>query len=260
LNPRVIKPEGFKWLDRVVNLCAAQGIYTILDLHTVPGGQNGDWHSDSGHHIAEFWNHKDFQDRAIWLWQELANHYTGNRWIAGYNPLNEPCDPTHVRLQAWYHRAYEAIRAIDPDHILFLDGNTFASDFSHFDVDETCKNWENTVYSVHDYSLYGFPLSKQPYTGSDEQKAKVKRSYFRKVQWMKENNLPIWNGEFGPVYAREQYDGDKTNKINASRIQLLKDQLDVYDEDGIPWTIWLYKDIGYQGIFSWYLVIGDFRC
>jgi hypothetical protein len=64
---------------------------------------------------------------------------------------------------------------------------------------------------------------------------------------MKDNNFPIWNGEFGPVYARRQYDGDATDEINTSRIQLLKDQLDVYDEDNISWSIWLYKDIGYQG-------------
>lgn len=66
---------------------------------------------------------------------------------------------------------------------------------------------------------------------------------------MKENNLPIWNGEFGPVYARKEYDGEKeTAKINESRIALLKDQLEVYDEDRISWSIWLYKDIGYQGM------------
>ncbi|KAI5781410.1 glycoside hydrolase superfamily [Geopyxis carbonaria] len=248
MNPRVLKPEGFKWLDRVVNLCAEQGIYTILDLHTVPGGHNGDWHSDSGHHLAEFWRHKDFQDRGIWLWQQLAEHYKGNPWIAGYNPLNEPCDPTHSRLQAWYHQLYAAVRAIDPDHILFLDGNTFASDFSHFDVETTCKVWTNTVYSVHDYSTYGFPLSRETYTGTDEQRARIKRGYERKVAWMKANNLPIWNGEWGPVYARRQYDGDKTDDINRSRIQLLKDQLEVYDEDNISWSIWLYKDIGYQGM------------
>jgi aryl-phospho-beta-D-glucosidase BglC (GH1 family) len=42
MNPMVMKPDGFKWLDRVVNLCAEQGIYTILDLHTVPGGMQWD--------------------------------------------------------------------------------------------------------------------------------------------------------------------------------------------------------------------------
>jgi hypothetical protein len=42
--------------------------------------QNTDWHSDSGVHIANFWLHKDFQDRAIWLWEELSKHYKGNPW------------------------------------------------------------------------------------------------------------------------------------------------------------------------------------
>ena len=75
MNPRVLKTEGFKHLDRVIDLCAKHGIYTILDLHTAPGGQNTDWHADAGTHIANFWIHKDFQDRLVWLWSEIAKHY-----------------------------------------------------------------------------------------------------------------------------------------------------------------------------------------
>lgn len=52
MNPRVLKDSGFKHLDRVINICAQHGIYTILDLHTAPGGQNTDWHADHGGHIA----------------------------------------------------------------------------------------------------------------------------------------------------------------------------------------------------------------
>ncbi|KAI5803494.1 glycoside hydrolase superfamily [Peziza echinospora] len=249
LNPRVLKEEGIKWLDRVVGICAKEGIYTIIDLHTVPGGQNGDWHSDSAHHVAEFWNHKDFQDRAIWLWEKLADHYKGNPWIAGYNPLNEPCDPTHSRLQEWYNRVYTSIRAIDPHHILFLDGNTFASDWTHFSPPETCQKWENTVYSIHDYSNFGFPNPHPAYTSTLEERAKVRKSYEKKVEWMHANNLPIWNGEFGPVYARKQFDaGVDIEATNTSRILLLRDQLEIYDEEKIPWSIWLYKDIGFQGM------------
>ncbi|RPB01189.1 glycoside hydrolase [Choiromyces venosus 120613-1] len=185
--------------------------------------QNGDWHADIARH-----------DRSIWLWEKLAEHFKGNPWIAGYSPLNEP--------------VYEAIRKIDGNHILFLDGNTFASDFSHSDVKETCGKWENTVYSVHDYSNYGFPSASEVYTGAETQKAKLGRGYQRKVVWMKQNNLPIWNGEFGPVYARKMYDGADTDKTNESRTKLLDGQLKIYDEDRISWSIWLYKDIGYQGM------------
>ena len=40
LFPFKINQEGFKQLDRVVKICADHAIYTIFDLHAVPGGQN----------------------------------------------------------------------------------------------------------------------------------------------------------------------------------------------------------------------------
>ena len=47
---------------------------------------------------------------------------------------------------------------------------------------------------------------------------------------MVERGLCVWNGEWGPVYAREQYDGQQTEQINESRYCLLKDQLEIYDK------------------------------
>ncbi|KAF5370616.1 hypothetical protein D9758_001953 [Tetrapyrgos nigripes] len=246
MNPRVLKSSGFKHLDRVIDLCAQHEIYTILDLHAVPGGQNTDWHSDHGGHIANFWVHKDFQDRTVWLWEELAKHYKDNKWIAGYNPLNEPTDPYHTRVIQFYDRVYAAIRSIDPDHAIFFDGNTFASDFSHFG--EAHKNWDNTAYSIHDYSLFGFPGAPEEYTGTETQQHRLRRSYEKKREWMDQRGLCVWNGEWGPVYARRQFDGDATDQINAIRYRVLQDQLAIYKKDSLSWSIWLYKDIGFQGM------------
>ncbi|KAI0328977.1 glycoside hydrolase [Cubamyces sp. BRFM 1775] len=246
MNPRVLKPEGFKHLDRVIELCAKHGIYTILDLHTAPGGQNTDWHADAGTHIANFWNHKDFQDRIVWLWEELAKHYVNNTWIAGYNPLNEPTDPYQTRIIDVYDRLYETIRKIDPHHALFFDGNTFASDFSKFG--DVHKNWENVAYSIHDYSVFGFPAAPEPYTSTETQLHRLRRSYEKKRQWMDERGLCVWNGEWGPVYARKEYEGEKTDAINEERYRVLKDQLSIYNKDRLSWSIWLYKDIGFQGM------------
>lgn len=233
--------RGFLWLDRIINLCAAQGIYTILDLHAAPGGQNIDWHADAGHHMALFWEHKEFQDRAIRLWEALAARYKGNSWVAGYNPLNEPTDEQHTRVIAWYERAQKAIHAVDPDHVLFWDGNTWAADFSHFK-----DPLPNSAYAIHDYSNYGFPAGDR-YKGTEDQKARLKRAYDRKVEYHKRVGVPIWNGEFGPVYASPD-DGPDWEDINADRYQVLKDQLGLYRADKISWTIWLYKDIGFQGM------------
>jgi hypothetical protein len=79
----------------------------------------------------------------VWLWEKLAEHYKDNTWVAGYNPLNEPADrgtflsirrggevlnkfTEHTRLVGFYDRIEAAIRRVDPEHILFLDGNTYA--------------------------------------------------------------------------------------------------------------------------------------
>lgn len=196
-------------------------------MHTAPGGQNGGWHSDHGCHIASFWIHKDFQDRLVWLWTEIAEHYANNPWIAGYNPMNEPADPNHKGLVQFYDRVHAAIRSVDSRHALFFDGNTFATDFSQF-PDDAAMRWPNSAFAIHDYSIYGFPSAPEPYTRSPEQQRRMRRSYEKKRQWMDDRGLCVWNGEWGPVYARREYEGDETDEINKHRYLVLKDQLDLY--------------------------------
>lgn len=47
---------------------------------------------------------------------------------------------------------------------------------------------------------------------------------------MDQRELCVWNGEWGPVYARKHYDGEATEAINEQRYQVLKDQLGIYNE------------------------------
>lgn len=54
----------------------------------------------------------------------------------------------HTRLPAFYDRVEKAIRAVDPHHILWLDGNTFAIDFKAFK-----HTLPNCVYALHDYAV-----------------------------------------------------------------------------------------------------------
>ena len=259
MNPRVLKTEGFRHLDRVIELCAAEGIYTILDMHTVPGGQNPDWHSDNPTNWAGFWDYRDHQDRTVWLWERIAERYRGNAWVAGYNPINEPCDAEHCRLPAFYDRIEKAIRAVDADHILWLDGNTFvrtdlpvvasqklieirqAMEWKHFD-----HILPNSVYALHDYSTMGFPTG-EPFTNSPSQTHKLETQFKRKAAFMSTHQTPIWNGEFGPVYANPRLDADASS-TNESRYALLGAQLQIYSRYRIHWSVWLYKDIGVQGM------------
>jgi hypothetical protein len=211
-------------------------------MHALPGCQNPDWHSDNYTNYAAFWDQKDFQDRTVWLWEELAKHYKGNPWIAGYNLINEPCDPEHVRLPKFYDRLEAAIRKIDEDHILWLDGNTFAIEWKGFE-----RVIPNAAYALHDYSLLGFPIGPERFKGTPEQLEKLESQFLRKSQFQREQNAPIWNGEFGPVYEDPAV-SPNADELNAERYALLGAQLHIYDKYEIPWSIWLYKDVGFQGM------------
>ncbi|MEJ2543318.1 MAG: cellulase family glycosylhydrolase, partial [Calditrichaceae bacterium] len=104
MNPRVIKEDAFKHLDRVINMCAEYQLYTIIDLHALPGFQNQHWHSDNPTHKALFWKHKDFQDRVVRLWEVIAARYKDESWIAGYDLINEPAEPVGEKVFQYYKR------------------------------------------------------------------------------------------------------------------------------------------------------------
>ncbi|EON95663.1 putative endoglucanase c protein [Phaeoacremonium minimum UCRPA7] len=255
MNPFVIKEEGFKHLDRVIEICTKYKIYTILDLHAAPGGQNQDWHSDNPTGYAAFWDHKHFQDRVVNLWQVIAKRYRGNPWIAGYNPLNEPADVEWTRLLSFYDRIEAAIREIDSEHILFLEGNTFSMDFSGFE-----KVFPNSVYAVHDYCGFGFPNRIGRYQGLKEQDAYIRKMYDRKVEFMKKHDIPVWNGEFGPIYEKEEYNPDWKVQ-NDERYDMLDKQLAIYTSEEIGPMLhkkrqmavdsWAYDDAHLQeGLFG----------
>ncbi len=239
MNPGVIKEEAFEYLDKLIELCAKYRIYTIIDMHALPGSQNQHWHSDNPTHVAAFWIYKEFQDRAVHLWEAIAEHYKDQPWVAGYDLINEPADPSGEKLFPYYKRLREAIRKIDPKHILFLEGDRYATDFSKF-----TEVWDNVVYTNHDYAAPGFIFGGDypGYTrGKYSDKDTLEKDFLNKSEFMFLHHVPLWVGEFGPVYTGNP-------EKDEMRYQVLKDQLAYYNKYKVSWCIWLYKDLGLQAI------------
>jgi endoglucanase len=239
LRPFELREEGLSLLDRAIDRCARHGLYTVIDLHALPGCQNQRWHSDNPTHRAFFWAYRHFQDRVVHLWEALARRYRGHPWVAGYNPINEPGDVGGAAIGPFYQRLHDAVRAVDPDHVLFLEGNRYSLDFDVFG-----EPWPNTVYTVHDYALPGlydggdYPgLSRGTYVDRDV----IERTFLARTEYMRRTGTPIWVGEFGPVYP-----GDA--RRDAMRRQVLTDQLEIYRRHDAGWALWTYKDIGLQGL------------
>lgn len=238
-RPMEIIESGFRHLDRVIGLLGEHGIYSVIDLHALPGSQNQHWHSDNPTHVASFWLHRHFQDRVVHLWEFMADRYKDNPWVAGYNPVNEPGDVSGRVIGPFYDRLVKALRAVDPGHVLFLDGNTYSTDFSIFR-----EVYENTVFVCHDYALAGFAHGG-PYPGYTRgewvDREQLELAFERRTAFQRETGTPLWVGEFGPVYT-----GDPV--IDEMRYQVLADQLEIFDAHEAGWSLWTYKDVGLQGL------------
>jgi aryl-phospho-beta-D-glucosidase BglC (GH1 family) len=240
-EPATIREHGFRHLDRAVELCGDEGLYTIIDLHALPGYQNQAWHSDNPTHRAGFWGDRVQQERVIGIWRAIAARYRGVSSVAGYNPVNEPGDVDASHLVPFYAELAAAIREIDPEHILFLEGNRYALDFDLFG-----DPLPNTVYTLHDYALPGYP-DGGPYPGVSRgefvDRAVVEQKFLERSRYMRETGTPIWVGEFGPVYPPPP-------EGHSGRLAVLRDQLDIYDRYGASWSIWTFKDVGLQGLVT----------
>ncbi|HEV2782328.1 MAG TPA: cellulase family glycosylhydrolase [Actinophytocola sp.] len=238
-HPFELKDSGFAELDRVIDVLAAHGLWSIIDLHALPGYQNHGWHCDNPTHVASFWTHRQFQDRAVRLWEAIADRYRDRPEVAGYNPVNEPADASNQRIGPFYQRLERAIRAVDPRHILFLDGNRYATDFTAF-----AEPLPNAVYAAHDYALPGI-AEGATYPGVTRgehfDRSVVEQTFLRRTEYMRRTRTPIWIGEFGPVYPTGV-------PLQRWRLELLNDQLEIYREHGAGWSLWTYKDIGLQGM------------
>ena len=238
-NPMVIKTDGFRHLDRVIDTLARHGIASIIDLHALPGSQNQHWHSDNPTHQALFWQHRHFQDRVVNLWEALADRYRDNVWVAGYNLMNEPADESREVVGPFYSRLVKAIRAVDPNHTLYIDGNTYSTEFDMF-----AEPWENTVYTCHDYSAAGLGRGG-PYPGETDgayiNRDAVEEKFLLRSEYARREGTPLYVGEFGPIYT-----GDRER--DAQLYELLADQLEIYRRHDVGWALWMYKDIGRQGL------------
>jgi aryl-phospho-beta-D-glucosidase BglC (GH1 family) len=118
---RTWRPDRFEKIDWLVTNAWKRHIYVILDFHGLPGGQSEKAHTGRKDK-NELWNNNENLKRSTKIWQEVAKHFKNNPAVAAYDLMNEPEDaPDRDKLWDVYNHFYQAVRKIDPDHIVTLE-------------------------------------------------------------------------------------------------------------------------------------------
>lgn len=206
--------SGFELIDTFIEWCRKYEIDVILDMHAAPGGQNAGPISDSDG-TARLWTEPDpYQDQLVTIWTEIARRYADEPLIIGYDLINEPVTPDAIgdgvaqseALRALYVRLIEAIRQIDQNHILFIEGNYYATTFP-----PQLENLgdDNIVYAFHKY-----------WNATDVGTINYLLDFSRK------NDAPLWLGE----------SGENSNPWFFEVTRLA-------ETHGIGWNWWTHKKI-----------------
>jgi len=200
---------GFDLIDDVLAWAEPHNMYVILDMHATPGGQGtGSEINDYDPTKPSLWESQANKDKLISLWTRIADRYKDNEWIGGYDLINEThWDlPGGTDLRNLFEDITEGIRGVGDDHILYIEGNWYANDFSGL-----TPAWDdNMVYSFHKYWSYNDTAS---------------------IQWVldlrEEHNVPLWMGE----------SGENSNTWFTEAVKL-------FEDNGIGWNWWTMRKIG----------------
>lgn len=211
-NPFVYKASGWALLDSIMSWAETCGVYVVLDLHSAPGGQSPYFIADPDGGQARLWdNTTNNKQRTIELWRAIASRYANRTIVAGYDLLNEPIPPSGADLVSLDQQIVTAIRQVDPNHMILVEGAAFATDFSIF----TGPLDANQAYSFHQYT-----------TVLNEDRQAQLNTYGSIAL---AHNLPLWNGEFGV----------NTYSVMDSTVAMYEDPLNGVDGQ----SFWTWKRV-----------------
>lgn len=208
------RSDAFTMLDWVVTNCAARGIYVVIDMHGVLGGQSTS--DDTGQiNLNAYWTSSIDQSETAYTWAQIASHYNGNSTVAGYDLINEPVGAPGTNA-VWnaYSSLYNTIRAVDPRHIIIME-DTFENWNLNMLPNPSGYGWTNIVYSAHQYQS---GTVAQVEAGSDGQ---------------------VWDFESHGSYNVPGYIGEWNDMgMGAACYDYSTND---YSHAGLAWTMWAYK-------------------
>lgn len=123
---------GFQFLDQLIGWCRVHGLVVVIELRAAPGCQSKEIYCDANGK-ASLWGSGSYSQLTIDLWVRIASMYVNETTVLGYDLLHAPDAPDDSDLESLYKDIIIAIRTVDTNHIIFVQGNDKGTDFGVFE-------------------------------------------------------------------------------------------------------------------------------
>ena len=225
-RPFKLRKDAWRWIDRAVAMAERNGLYTILDMHGVQGGQSPYDHTGRADQNGIKDSPED-QRRLAWLWGEIAKRYQSRSSVVAYDVWNEPYGTPKPLQRPIFERSLKAIRAVDADKLVYAMGN-----FDGFEQygDPKANGWRNVGFQMHYYpGLFG---GGDPTVGTQAKHLASLEAVRATVDRL---GVPFYVGEMNVVFDR------------AGGADMMRRTFDQHARYGWATTLWSYKVLSRQG-------------
>lgn len=230
----------FEYIDKYLEACKSRGVQLSLNLHRAPGYCTN--RNDLERH--NLWLDEIAQSAFVFLWELFARRYQGiSSQFLSFDLVNEPPSPgeygmTRKNHAAMIRRTVTAIRAIDPDREIIIDGlgggYLALPELANLGVIHSGRGYHPMPISHHQASWWSeyihAPAPKYPglwWQGRRWNRAALRDSY-RPWREVEKRGARIHIGEFGCF----------KHTPNDIAIRWLTDLLSVFKEFGWGYAMW----------------------
>ena len=213
---------GIERLDWAMQMAEKYKLKVLLDVHGLPGSQNGKFHS--GRAGAITWR----RDESITICKKIAERYGDSPALWGIEVINEPKVSLrrYWQLLGYYRRTYRVLKSILPTHVYVVFSDGF-----HPWLLAGALLGRRVAMDIHWYAFGAHNTSRNALL------ARVRRR--RMALSLLQKIHPVIVGEWNAVVARESWAGDKVSR-RALALEHHQVQREIY-EDALAQCYWTYK-------------------
>jgi endoglucanase len=267
-----IVDADFQSLIRELDMAERYDIKVVLVMFSLPGARYSQFNNDQDD--GRLWRAESYQSQAIAFWRDLAYRLRNHPAVVAYNPLNEPHPDREYGYElgdegfdAWYRsirgtvadlnlfnrRIVEAIREVDPDTPIMLDGwfYTHAKGFPYLEpVDD-----DRVLYAFHNpgawqmchsgpnQGRYSYPDRVPSYwngLGERWDRDRLAQEFVDVERWIETHDVPM-NRIIASEFLYERW-------IPGAQ-QYMSDLISLYNERGWHWAFYAFRpDGGWTGL------------